>query len=266
MLFLLYFSIAFASQNEDYVRFNSTIDTSIKYGQFMQIIPNTFGMGSNNQYPIIDGKATINLTIGSPTKNEFDFFVFDSPYNEFYVCYIHFSERSGNICQEMVQNICQPCPRNQIEFQYLVSIFMQAVMGVQLNYQNQIVNATNMNSICFLGCQSDQLGSFIIANTSYQYYQNAASYMILDNTAFPNLNDCNVTIRNCQDASSEIVIDNGDQNFINFCNIMRNISCVQQFQNITKPEIYFNIDFNIQVELRFMNRQFQIIIHIMFNI
>ena len=48
-------------------------------------------MGSNDEYQIVDGKAVVNLTISSPTKNEFDFFVFDSPYNEFYVCYIHFS-------------------------------------------------------------------------------------------------------------------------------------------------------------------------------
>jgi len=45
------------------------------------LIPNTFGMGSNNQYRIVDGIASINLTISSPTKNEFDFFIFDSPYN-----------------------------------------------------------------------------------------------------------------------------------------------------------------------------------------
>lgn len=50
--------------------------------------------------------------------------------------------------------------------------------------------------------------------------------MILDNTAFPNLSDCHITITNCQNASSEIVIDNKDENFTNFCNLMRNISCV----------------------------------------
>lgn len=56
-------------------------------------------MGTNNQSPIVDGTAVINLTISSPVKNEFDFFIFDSPYNEFYVCYIHFSERSGKLCE-----------------------------------------------------------------------------------------------------------------------------------------------------------------------
>ncbi|CAK56491.1 unnamed protein product (macronuclear) [Paramecium tetraurelia] len=247
MLFLLFLQIAYANQNEDYVRINSTISANIRYGQFIQLIPNTFGMGENNQYPIVDGTAIINLTISSPAKNEFDFFVFDSPYNQFYVCYIHFSERSGNICQQLVSNICQPCPKNQFYFQTLVSVFLQAVMSVQLNYQTKISDATNMNSLCFLGCQSDQVGSFIIANTSYKNYQNAASYMILDNTPFPNLVDCNITVKNCQNASSEIENQVVDESFKNFCKIMRNISCVQQFQNITEPEIQFDIDFDIQI-------------------
>ncbi|CAD8057198.1 unnamed protein product [Paramecium sonneborni] len=247
MLFLLFLQIAQANQGEDYVRFNSTLRASLRYGQFIQLIPNTFGMGSNSQYPIVDGIATINLTIGSPTKNEFDFFVFDSPYNQFYVCYIHFSERSGKQCQNMVKNICQPCPKNLSQFQILVQKFIQAVMSVQLNYKEAIENATNMNSLCFLGCQSDQVGSFIISNTSYKNYQNAASYIILDNTPFPNLSDCQIKLKNCQDINSEIDYNSTDKNLINFCKNMRNISCVQQFQNITQPEIQFNIDFDVQV-------------------
>jgi hypothetical protein len=83
---------------DDSVKFNSTLNSTLKYGSFIQFVPNSFGMGSDNLYPI-QGSAMINMTISSPTRSEFDLFVADSPYNQFYICYVYLSERNAPACR-----------------------------------------------------------------------------------------------------------------------------------------------------------------------
>ncbi|KAM3134420.1 hypothetical protein pb186bvf_013533 [Paramecium bursaria] len=254
MLILLFVIQALSSS----ISFDATYNYTLKKQQYGQIMLNMFSLFKVDQdFSPGDYNLSLQLTRQGAKLNSFNLLLFNSTYDEFYICYIHMMLYDDyELCGCLARQLCQPCSNFDAS---RIQAFTKSALQNESVQQNISYRSNANSSICYIGCNQSNYSILNVIQYSIEGVRNSNVPLIIDNSDFPLQSGCNFKFSDCGRNSTINVTKkcNDSTSDQEFCQALKDSYCDNP---LNSDELALGFQYNLTIIPNLENDSAELII------